>query len=512
MSGLARRFGLGRASGPRGGRERASASASDEQPSIAVAELPRQFERKATTLTLRNGDFRNGPVIVSQPDTLVLFAEDVHLDMPHPAIGESPFHLGHYAALIIVADRVVVDLRGHTMAMSAQMRARNRFMSLVDLNSAPLPPGLIGFTTEFVSPTDVTIRNGTLAESAHFCVHNAGGGRRLLLERLTFVGYEVGAVSISAVSDVTIRQCVVRQPARPTTSSFGAMCIDLHRECVAKGLKSSSRELARLMQSAPAAAPRHTDAICRCIVISNVFNVGLPPTDAAETGGGGGKRIRGVTVTDVKFAADVMAEPVEVIGISATHGGEPIKDMFGNLVSHADAEAGAFISRTQAAVSAGMDPAVRQRLMTGRPQHFHKVGGLDLRGHALRRKASLLVSVSGADGVTLRNLEGGRVRSSGPWAAAVGYAVNACRNVLLEGLKLRGVEASAPCTDSLSDERPQSGILVRHCVNVQLRRAAYSDTQACACVVRDAERTTIDACDFEAPVAVLRASGLQHRH
>lgn len=469
-----------------------------------TAELPRTFTKTTPTrISLSERDFANGPVIISDSDVLVTFTENIEVNLPHPIIEQSPWHLGHYAALIVIGNRCTIDMKGFRLMMSPHMRGRNRFMSLIDLNASPLPPGKIGYNTPFVTPTDITIRNGTLAESAHFGIHNAGGGKRLLIENVRFYAYEVGAISISSMSDVTIRKCVIGRPSIPKTSALGAMMIDMHRECQRIGMKDSARRLAILAQTPEISAPSHTDSLCRCIVISNKFNVGLPPLK------GEGPRIQRITLSNINFD-DIIAEPIETVGISMVAGGEPIKDRFGNLVAHADALAASFVSRTQASLTPDMNSTARKRLMSG-PFRFHEVHGLDVRAHELRQKASLLVRIDGADHVRMVDLSGGIVKSIGQFSAAVGYMLNACRNVLVHNVGLKGVEVTDQCVSSLSEERPQSGILLRQCEQVDLKRLYYSTEQSCACTIRDTTNTTMLGCKFKAPFTALRADGLHYK-
>ena len=472
-----------------------------------LAKLPRPFITTPRRVELRRSDFYTGPVIISEPDTLVVLMEDIDVNMPAPPPGStSPLHLGHFAALIIVADRCEVRLQGHRFAMSPNMRQRNRFMSLVDLNTSPLPPSKIGYSTPLRRSRDITIRGpGELGETAHFAIHNVGGGERFLFENITFRGFEVGCVSMSACSDVTVRNCRVGRNGIPKTSILGAMLIDLIHACDQDGFVDSSRQLALLAHDKRVAAPAHTDSLVRCFVFSNKFNVGLPPL-----AGNGEPRIRRITLTHVEFD-DLASEPRETVGIGMLpqeDGGEAIKDRFGNLVAHNDALAGAFLSRTQASVSPGMNAIARQRLLAG-PYRFHPIRGMDLRGHELRQKASLYVRIDSADFVVLHDLRGGTVRSVGPSSAAVGFMLNACRDVLISSVGMRAVAVNDPCVSSLSDARPQSGILIRQSENISMQNLDYRSEEACACTLRATSNANMKECRFNAPFTCLRATKLQ---
>lgn len=467
-----------------------------------VAELPRSFRSGPTRMHLRQSDFMQGPVVVSESDVYVVFDENVEVDFPAPENAASPFHLGHFAALIVTGSRVVVDLRGKHLKMSDRLRSANRFMSLIDTNSTPLPPGKIGYTTPFVHPTDITIQNGSLLDSSHFGVHNVGGGARLLIQNVEFRGFEVGAISLSAVSDVTIRRCKVGASSRPKTSIEAAMLIDCIRECRAAGMEDSARRLAVLMASKP--APESADSLLRCIVISPTFNVGLPPLTED------GPRIKRIHIHDVEFS-DVLSEPKETVGVSPMQGGEPVKDRFGNLVSYADAASRSFLAQTQAALTPDMEASVRRRLLSGKGGRLFTVHGLDLRGHELRQKASLFVRIDSADHCVLRDLRGGKVRSKGPSSAAVGYMLNACRQVECSSIRVDGVSVADPCVSTLSEERPQAGVLLRQCSSVKMSSVQYLSEDACACTIRDTRHVDMSKCRFDAPLVVKKVHPLHYR-
>ena len=466
------------------------------------AQPPRAFQGSPRKVELRRKDVALGPFTIDEPDTLVLVMEDIEFNFGFPDPAESPFHLGFFAGIMIGAPRVTIDLRGHTLSQSPQMRERQRFFALIELDVTPFPlkPG-IGFTTPPRSPSDITIRNGTLGESSHFAVHGATAGDRILLSGLRMEAFEVGAVSISGAADVMIHRCKIGRPAKPKTSSEVAMLRDLARECRGIKMDRMASQLDLMCVHPDVRAPDHSDAIVRCIVISPVMNVGLPKLD-------GNVRTKRISIVDVEFD-DVHAEPKGVVGCSLVDGGDPIKDRLGNLVRWEDAASGAPVSRAQASISPDMDATTRRRLMHG-PHQFHKVFGLDLRAHELRQKSSALVRIDGADGVTLHDLRGGIVKSVGDHSAAVGFMLNACRKVSMRNVRMRGVQVTDACVSTLSDERPQSGVYLRHCEHVDLENVRYSDETACACVLRDARNANLVACQFAAPFTALRSDPLRY--
>ena len=350
-----------------------------------------------------------------------------------------------------------------------------------------------------MSPSDVTVRNGTLGNAAHFGVHGAFASARYLIEKVTFVEYEVGAISMSAGSDITIRHCKVMHQAAPKTSADGSMLHDLITACLARNMHDMAQQLAT--RKSNDVVPRFTDSLCRCIVLSNTFNVGLPPLNDSRH-----PRIARIAVYDIDFA-DIRSEPAELVGITDQEGGKPVADFAGNLVGYHDAKAFGLVSRAQAALSPKMKAHVRQKLMSG-PATFYPVHGLDRRGHELRQKASLWLRVDMADHVAVRDLRCGTVRSSGDASAAVGVMFNACRRVAVTQVRMGGVDVTDACVSALSDERPQTGLLFRQCDHVAVRDATYEAETACACTVRQASNVSVAHCRLNAAFTSLHTKKL----
>ena len=137
--------------------------------------------------------------------------------------------------------------------------------------------------------------------------------------------------------------------------------------------------------------------------------------------------------------------------------------------------------------------------MRGPASTFHPVRGQDRRGHALRGKSSLFVRVDGCDDVTLRNLSAEKVTSDGPEGAAVGFMLNGCERVVVAHARVKGVEVRHATSDSLSDDRPQSGLLLRRCAHVKVDGYVYSSTVACSGSFRETSNATLTRCDLRAP-------------
>jgi hypothetical protein len=84
------------------------------------------------------------------------------------------FVLGFFAAIVVAADDVVIDLDGHRMDQSAEHALLQRFYAHIELASAPFifGQGPADFARGgFKAAHRVTIRNGTMGRSSHHGIH-----------------------------------------------------------------------------------------------------------------------------------------------------------------------------------------------------------------------------------------------------------------------------------------------------------------------------------------------------
>lgn len=461
---------------------------------------PKAMKNAPHRIELTQESFAAGPVFVDRPDCVVLLKEDVWVNFNAVKPPEAtPFHLGWFGAIIVRASRVYIDLQGHTIGMADAYRIQQRFFAIIELCNTPLPKGKGGFETEPMSLDDIVVRNGHIETTSHHCIHAVQAGSRWLFEDLDMKGFEVGAISVNAASDLMIRRCTIGYPMRPATTSDEVMVRDLARSCERIGSKTVAAEM-RKMLSSMKSAPAASDALIRCIVIMPQFNVGRPKKVEDS------KRIKRISVHDITFA-DIRAAPVEVVGIRGRDG-LPLKDVNGNLIAHSDAIAGNKLARTQALVSKDLPVNVRSALMVG-PYEGEKVYGFDRRGHDLLQKASLYVRVDGADGVSLSNLICGTVLSTGEHSASVGVMINDCANCSVSSVHIEGVRITDQCVSALSDMRPQSGLYIRETERVSVSSYHYGSSHSCACTLRDVKTATLSKCAFAAPLTSLRASDVR---
>lgn len=467
---------------------------------MPAPQMPRPPRPVRSTRRIRLGrsDFVDGPYVITESDVEIILTEDVELNFADPPLGaKSPLHLGFFGGIVIGASRVVINLNGHTLKMHPNYRERQRFFALIALDITPFPIGKARFTTEPKRPADITVRNGTLGLTSHFAIHgNTLEEGRILVSDVQMHDFEVGAISISGASDILIRRCTIGSAIPPTTTSDVNMFIDLAKTVRERGSKAEADALMNLA-SVHARKMQASDALVRAIVINPQFNVNGVP-DSFE------KRISRVAIVDTTFD-DLRAEPIETVGITTVKGDDnALKDVNGNLIAYADAKAGAMLSRLQAAFHPELPKAARDKLMSGPSSAFHPVYGQDRRGHALQAKASLFVRIDGCDDITLQNLNGASVKSYGNEGAAVGLMLNGCERISVMHVRIGGVEIHNVCSDPLSDERPQSGLLIRRCRHIKVDSYTYESKHSCGGSFRHAENAAFQRCKMNAPTTFLK--------
>ena len=175
-------------------------------------------------------DFKHGSYIITQPGTYLL-GEDIifhpnghlGLDQTQPETYLFPtkeqlaeggkysgpeFSLGFFAALVIAANDVTIDLMGHRIEQSPEHALMQRFYAHIETASSPFPPGAGpgAFSTPetFVSVENITIRNGILGRSSHHSIH---GNRceRVSIVDMKLVDFEVAGISLNTASNVKVQ-------------------------------------------------------------------------------------------------------------------------------------------------------------------------------------------------------------------------------------------------------------------------------------------------------------------
>ena len=123
-------------------------------------------------------------------------------------VSAPPFHFGIWAAISIECDDVTIDLNGYSISMTDKFAMQQRFFSLIELANQPFPKGGGGFIEELKPANNVTIKNGTLDNSSHHCIHG-NANQNVYLEKLTISNFEVAGIAINSGYNINIKKCVI---------------------------------------------------------------------------------------------------------------------------------------------------------------------------------------------------------------------------------------------------------------------------------------------------------------
>jgi len=119
--------------------------------------------------------------------------------------------LGFFAAIVVMADDVIVDLNKFEIAMAPEYAVLQRFFAIIELASSPFVPMQGPFdastSTIFRAPRRVKVHNGILGLSSHHGIH-ANLPCEVLIEDVTFRGYEVAPIAINGGKNVVIQRVV----------------------------------------------------------------------------------------------------------------------------------------------------------------------------------------------------------------------------------------------------------------------------------------------------------------
>lgn len=122
-----------------------------------------------------------------------------------PNYDPAAYGLGFFAAIVITADNVVLDLKGHTIEQSPEHALLQRFFSVIELAEQPFIPaqGPANFGETIETANHVVIRNGTIGRSAHHGIHG-NGNRNVVVSNVDFLGYEVAALALNGVRGLLV--------------------------------------------------------------------------------------------------------------------------------------------------------------------------------------------------------------------------------------------------------------------------------------------------------------------
>lgn len=163
-----------------------------------------------TVRRLTQADFAQGPVVIDQSNTRVHIEEDISFGQGwdlsqffiEDTVKQTP--LGFFAAIIVEADDVVIDLEGHTMAMDPEYLKVQRFFAHIELGSKPFVAGQGPADFGAFQPVShVEIRNGVLGASSHHGIHG-NECHDVEIHHLTIDNFEVAAIQLNGGTKVSI--------------------------------------------------------------------------------------------------------------------------------------------------------------------------------------------------------------------------------------------------------------------------------------------------------------------
>lgn len=179
------------------------------------------FKQQIHVNELRNSDFKNGPVYLTNPGVYRLM-EDIEFN-PFPTFSnifdslasypEANHHfvLGYFAAIIINGQNIELDLNGFTLKQSILHNLQQRFFALIELADRPFMPGQgpANFGTQITTCSNITIRNGILGLSSHYGIHG-NSMDNVKIRDLTIYNFEVAGISLNGAHNLTIENVEIR--------------------------------------------------------------------------------------------------------------------------------------------------------------------------------------------------------------------------------------------------------------------------------------------------------------
>ncbi len=123
-----------------------------------------------------------------------------------PRYDPAGFGLGFFAAIVIQAEGVVLDLAGHTIEQSAEHALLQRFFAVIELAEQPFIPnqGPADFGDEIVSAKNLVIKNGVIGRSSHHGIHG-NGNENIIIKNVDFVDFEVAAIALNGVDGLVVK-------------------------------------------------------------------------------------------------------------------------------------------------------------------------------------------------------------------------------------------------------------------------------------------------------------------
>ena len=127
----------------------------------------------------------------------------------HNFYNQRAFGIGFFAAIVLQANNVVIDLNGYTIEQSFEHSIQQRFFSVIELASIPFLPtqGPHTFGKSIKAAENCLIHNGTIGRSSHHGIHG-NLSTNIIIKDLKFENYEVGSISLNGVRNIYIDNIV----------------------------------------------------------------------------------------------------------------------------------------------------------------------------------------------------------------------------------------------------------------------------------------------------------------
>jgi hypothetical protein len=172
-----------------------------------------------STIFLSNDSFNEGTVRITVPGKYILtenivFHPNSDNDFQptnqqiksgqYPMGIDGAYHLGFFAAIAIESDDVILDLNKKTIEQSKLHNLQQRFYANIELASSPfIPkqgPAPLSNKTNFKSPDNVIIMNGTLGLSSHHGIHG-NSMRQIQIKNIEIKDFEVAGIALNGCED-----------------------------------------------------------------------------------------------------------------------------------------------------------------------------------------------------------------------------------------------------------------------------------------------------------------------
>jgi hypothetical protein len=190
--------------------------------------------KPAPIVCLYQSDFDDGTLILSKPGQYKLCEDITFYPLVNPPetssegaanafepifsghYDENAFGLGFFAALSIATNDLTLDLNGHIIQQSEEHALLQRFFAVIELADSPFikgvgPAQFVAESNEFNSASNISIIGpGTIGRSAHHGIHG-NENDNVLIKDVTFVDFEVAAVSLNKVDRLSIENCEIER-------------------------------------------------------------------------------------------------------------------------------------------------------------------------------------------------------------------------------------------------------------------------------------------------------------